>query len=132
MNPWIIIGIPIAGIVFLVDYLMRRKKWNSNTTLEKVSLIINMASVVPYMILSAFGMLMGILGCGSETVFGYYLYKVTLVMAGIYFFVALGTVIGSLILRKLGKTKLSIWINVISIAYIVVVTIVNNIAGELL
>ena len=130
MNPWILIGLPVAGIVFLLDYLLRRKKWNNNTDGEKLSLVVNMVSVVPYMILSAFGVLMGIVGCSSESVLGNLIYDVTLVMGAIYVFVALASVIGTLILRKIGKIKASIWINVISIAYIAVVAIVNSIASE--
>ena len=118
--------------MFLFDYLLRKKKWNENTTLEKLSLIINMVSVVPYMILSAFGALMGIVGSGAETAFGIALYEVTLAMAGIYFVIALATVIGALILRKVGKIKASIWINVVSIAYIIVVALINSLASGLL
>ena len=132
MEIWIIIGLPIAGVILLLDYLLRKTKWNENTSGEKISLILNMVSVVPYMILSAFGMLMGITGNGSDTAFGDILYDVTIVMAGIYFFVALASVIGTIILRKLGKIKASIWINVIAILYIVLVSAVNFIASELL
>jgi cbb3-type cytochrome oxidase subunit 1 len=132
MNIWLILGLPVAAVVFLLDYLLRRKKWDANTAGEKLSLIVNMVSVVPYMILSAFGVLMGIVGCSSETVLGNLIYDVTLVMGEVYFFVALAAVIGTLILRKIGKIKASIWINVISIAYIAVVAIVNNFAGVLL
>ncbi len=91
-----------------------------------------MVSVVPYMILSAFGALMGIVGSGAETAFGIALYEVTLAMAGIYFVIALATVIGALILRKVGKIKASIWINVVSIAYIIVVALINSLASGLL
>ena len=132
MSIWLILGLPVAAVIFLLDYLLRRKKWNDNTGGEKLSLVVNMVSVVPYMILSAFGILMGITGCSSESVLGNIIYDVTLVMGGIYFFVALASVIGTLILRKTGKIKASIWINVISIAYIIVVTLVNFFASELL
>lgn len=132
MEIWIIIGLPIAAAIFLIDYLLRRTKWKNNTTGEKISLLVNMVSVVPYMILSAFGILIGITGNGTETAFGNFLYHVTLYMAGFYFVIALATVVGTLILRKLKKTKASIWINVISIAYIIVVTTVNYLVGEFL
>ena len=132
MEIWFLVAMPIAAFVFLIDYLLRRKKWTDNTKGEKASLIINMVSVVPYMILSAFGMLMGITGNGSETPFGDLLYRVTLEMAGIYFIIAIAALIGTLILRKIGKIKASIWINVIAIAYIVVVSLVNDLAGSLL
>lgn len=132
MEIWIIIGLPIAGIVFLLDYLLRKTKWNENTSGEKTSLILNMVSVVPYMILSVFGIFMGITGNGTETVLGDFLYNLTIQMAGFYFVIAIGAVIGTLILRKIGKIKASIWVNVIAILYIVLVSAVNSIASELL
>ena len=46
MEIWIIIGLPIAVIIFLLDYLLRKTKWNENTRGEKTSLILNMVSVV--------------------------------------------------------------------------------------
>ena len=132
MEIWVIMGLPIAGIIFLLDYLLRRKKWSNNTKEEKLSLIVNMISVVPYMIFSAFGILMGITGNGTETALGNSIYEVTIVLAGIYFIVALAAIIGTLILRKIGKNKASIWLNVGALAYIVVVAFVNYFASELL
>ena len=132
MEIWIMIAAPIAGLIFLIDYLLRRKKWKANTLGEKTSLIINMVSVLPYMIMSAAGFLLGITGNGTNTPFGDLVYRVTIGMAGIYFIIAIAALVGSLILRKIGKTKWSIWINVIAIAYIAVVILVNYLAGELL
>ncbi len=131
MTIWIIIGAPFAGIIFLIDYLLRRKKWKDNTTGEKASLIVNMVSVVPHMILSAFGLFLGLTGNGNKAFLADLVYNITLYMAGSYFLVALGAVIGALILRKMGKIKASIWINVITIAYIVVVSLVNYLADVL-
>ncbi len=48
MYPWIVILLVTAVVVFGLDYLFRRKKWKDNTTGEKISLIINMLSVAPY------------------------------------------------------------------------------------
>ena len=62
MNPWIVISLIAATVVFLIDYLLRRKKWTENTKTEKVSLIVNMVSVGVYCFLSALGMLWGIAG----------------------------------------------------------------------
>ena len=132
MNPWVMIMFVMAGIVFGLDYLFRRKKWNDNTKQEKISLLINMFSVGPYIFLSALGMLLGIVSGGAETAFGEALNDATLVMAGVYFIVAIVAVIMSFILRKIGKIKASIWINVIALLYIVAVLGVNYLAGELM
>lgn len=56
MNPWIVITLFMAVVVFVIDYLLRRKKWNGNSKEEKISLIVNMLSVGPYTFLSVLGM----------------------------------------------------------------------------
>ena len=67
-----------------------------------------------------------------ETAFGEVLYDATLMMGGIYFVIAIAAVIASLILRKKEKIKASIWVNVIALAYIAVVLIVNSLVGKIL
>ena len=99
---------------------------------EKLSLIVNMISGIPYLFASALGMLLGISGSGAETAIGNVIYEVTLSLAGIYFIIATAAIVGSLILRKKGKIKASIWINVAALAYIVVVVVANYLAVELL
>ena len=132
MNPWVIILFVTAGVVFGLDYLIRRKKWKDNSQEEKISLIINMFSVGPYIFLSALGMLWGITSNSPETAFGEVLYDATLMMGGVYFMVAAAAVILSFVFRKRGKIKASIWTNVIAFAYIAVVLTVNYFAGKVL
>lgn len=132
MNPWVTITLVTAGIVFVLDYLVRRKKWKDNATAEKVSLIVNMFSVGPYIFASALGMLWGITGVRPESALGKMLHEVTLTMGGTYYIVAIAAAILSLVFRKTGKTKASIWINVIALLYIVVVLGVNSLVGKLL
>ena len=132
MNIWVTITLIAAAIVFAIDYLLRRKKWEENSKEEKISLAVNMFSVGPYLFLSAIGMLWGIASSSPETALGETLFDVTLILAGIYFIVAIVAVIGSIIFRKIRKIKVSIWINVIAFIYIVVVLTVNFLVGELL
>ena len=132
MNPWLFIALITSGIVFLIDYLLRRKKWNDNTKNEKISLIVNMLSVSLHLFLSAVGILLGIAGGWPKTALGHVLYNATLTMAGYYFIIALIATVGSLILRKFRKIKASIWINIIAFAYIILVLCINCLAGELL
>ena len=132
MHIWIFLVFVMAGIVFGIDYLLRRKKWKENTKLEKASLIVNMFSVGPYIFLSVLGMLWGIVSASPDSAFGAAAYDITLVMGSVFFIVALAAVISSLILRKKEKAKASIWVNVIAFAYIVVVLGINSLAGELL
>ena len=132
MHIWIIILFIAAGIVFGLDYLLRRKGWKNNSKKEKISLLVNMFSVGPYIFLSALGALWGIVPGSPETALGEVLYDATLVMGGIYFVVAAVAVILSLVFRIKGKLKTSIWINVIALAYIATVLAVNSLAGKIL
>lgn len=132
MNPWIIILLVAAAMVFILDYLFRRKKWKFNSKQEKISLLVNMFSVGPYIFLSAFGLLWGIVAGSPETVFGLILYKTTLMMGATFFAVAAVAVIMSLVFRKKGKIKASIWINVIAFVYIALVLAVNSLAEKIL
>ena len=132
MNPWLIIAVIGAGIVFLIDYLLRRKKWTDNTKTERTSLIVHMVSVPLYVFLSIFGLLWGIVAYSPDTAFGEALYDVTMTLGGYYWIIAAAAAIGSFIFRKIGKPKASIWINVIAFAYMAVLLGANSIAGKLL
>ena len=132
MNPWLIIAVIGAGIVFLLDYLLRRKKWADNTKTERTSLIVHMVSVPLYVFLSIFGLLWGIVAYSPDTDFGEALYDVTMTLGGYYWIAAAAAAIGSFIFRKIGKPKASIWINVIALAYMAVLLGANSIAGKLL
>ena len=132
MNPWVIILFTMAVIVFGVDFLLRKKKWKENSKEEKISLIVNMFSVGPYIFLSILGMLWGIVPGSPDTSFGEILYDATLMMSGTYFLVAGAAVILSLVFRKSGKTKASIWVNVIAFLYIAAVFAINSFASKVL
>ena len=132
MNPWIIIVLVTASFVFVIDYLLRKKKWKDNSKEEKISLLINMFSVGPHIFLSALGLLWGIVAGSPDTAFGVMLHKATLTMGTAYFAVAAVVVIMSLIFRKKGRIKASIWANIIAFAYITVVLIVNSLADKML
>lgn len=132
MNPWIVILLIGAAVVFAIDYAVRRKKWKDNTKPEKISLLLNMFSVGIYIFSSILGLLWGITGSGANTALGEAIYNVTLALAGIIWLVSTIATIGSFILRKKGKVKASIWINIFSLVYILLVFLVSYMAGELL
>ena len=132
MNPWIIILLLAAGVVFGLDYLLRRKAWHNNSKEERTSLLVNMFTAGLYVFLSALGALWGIVPGSPETALGEVLYDVTLTMSGIFFVVAAVAAILSLVFRKIGKLKASIWINVIALAYMATVLTVNSLAGKIL
>ena len=128
----IIILLVMAAAVFGVDYLLRRKKWKDNSKEEKISLLVNMFSVGPYLFLSAVSMLWGIASTSPDTDFGLTLYHATLTMASVFFVIAGAAVILSLIFRKMGKLKASIWVNIIAVLYIVIVLFANNLISHLM
>ena len=132
MNPWLIIAVAGAGIVFLVDYLLRRHKWTDTTKKEQGSLLVSMVSIFIYAFLSVLGMLWGIVSSSPDTAIGKTLYNVTITLGEYYWVVAIAVVIATFILRKTGKPKASIWINVIALAYIAVVLGVNYLVGILI
>ena len=132
MNPWLMITLVLAGIIFGIDYLLRKKNWKNNNKGEKISLLVNMFSVGPYAFLSAVGLLWGIVSNSPKTALGEVIYDATLMMGSIYFVIAIAAVIVSLILRKHGKIKASIWVNAIALAYIVIVLFANYLVGIML
>ena len=125
MYPWIFILLIGAAVVFVIDYAVRRKKWKNNTKVEKISLLLNMFSVGVYIFASLLGMLWGITGSSADTAFGQTMYDVTLVMLGFNWLVALVATIGAFILRKKGKIKASILINVIGLGYMILLFVIN-------
>ena len=129
MYPWIIIALVLAIIVFGIDFLLRKKKWKDNSKLEKISLIIHMCSGGPYVFLSGLGMLWGIVDSNPKTAFGEFIYNLTLMMGEYYFIVAVVTMVAAFILRKKGKIKASVWINVLSILYNIAVLSINGFVG---
>lgn len=132
MNPWFIIVLVGAAIVFALDYLFRRKKWEDNAKQEKSSLVLNMISVPVYVFLSVLGLLWGIAVGSPDTALGNMIYDVTLTLGGYYWVAAIAAAVGSFVLRKIGKTKASIWVNVIALVYFVAVMGVNYLAAEFL
>ena len=132
MYPWIIILFVAAFAVFAIDYLIRRKKWKENSKAEKISLLVNMFSVGPYVFLSFLALLWGIVHRNPESAFGKILYEATLTIGSFYFVVAIAAMILSFVFRKKGKIKESIWVNVAALLYIVAVLAINSLAGKIL
>lgn len=129
MEIWLVITLILAAIVFGLDLLIRRKKWKDNSKAEKVSLLVNMFTGGPYVFLSGLGMLWGLAGGSPATKFGEILYEVTLVMAAVFFIIALVAFVLSFVLRAVKKAKASTWTNIIALIYIIVVLAINTLVG---
>ncbi len=132
MNPWISVMLVSAGIVFLLDLIVRRKKWKDNTKTEKISLLLNMFSVVIYAFSSVLGVFWGIAGGSPDTAFGKLFYDVTLKILACNGIVSIVAIVGSFILRKRGKAKTSILLNLLAMAYMIILFITNYFAGAVL
>ena len=91
-----------------------------------------MFSVSVYAFVSGLGFLWGIVGGSADTAFGELLYEVTLKLLAFNWVVSIIAIIGSFILRKKGKIKASIWLNLGILAYILMMFIVNYFAGQIL
>ena len=129
---WSVICLMPAGIVLLLDYLFRRKKWEDNTNEEKISLIVNMIAAGVHLYLSIWGVFWPLIRVRPETAFGNTLFNTTLILAITYFIVAIVVTITAPILRKTGKIKASIWINIIALVYISLVLLVSYLTVRLL
>lgn len=122
MIVWIIPTLIFAGIILLIDFIVRRKKWSQNTKTEKIGLILTVVAAFPYIFCSIYGILFGIVGAqGTSAVMAALHNIVELCGKGIVF-VSFAAVIASLVLRKLGKAAASNWSLGIGLIYCAVIT----------
>ena len=110
MNLWITIGIFLALVYYLIDLILRRRKWSSNTKEEKISLVLGMAILSVYAFCSALGMLVGIVG-GGNSILAEVVHQATIAVGAVIWLLSLVSAIGSIILRKKGKARASIMIH---------------------
>ena len=110
MNPWIAIGLFLALVYYLIDLIVRRKKWSNNTKEEKISLVLGMAILSVYAFCSALGMLIGIVG-GGGSVLSEFIHQATIAVGAVIWLLSLVSALGSIILRKKGKARASIMIH---------------------
>ena len=122
MAVWSIPTLAFAGIVFLIDFIMRRKKWSENTKTEQIGLILTLLVSFPYMFSSAYGLLFGIVGPQGTSPFMLTLYEIVVLGGKGIVFVCLAATVASLILRKCGKATASNWSLVIGLLYCAVIT----------
>ena len=102
---WSVPALVFTGIVCLIDFILRRKKWNENTKSEKNSLILTLVVSAPYLICSAYGMFLGIVGPGGSSPFRLALYEVVLFAGMATWIVCLLATVASIVLRKMGRIK---------------------------
>ena len=120
MSAWIGVCLFFTGIVVLIDYILRRKKWSENSRSEKNGLALTLLASFPFILCSAYGILLGIVGPSGKSSFMIGLYNVVLIAGKATFLVCLGVTIASLVLRKIGKARAANWALVMGLCYCVV------------
>ena len=122
MMIWVVPTVFFAGVVLLIDFIARRKKWSENTKAEKTGLILTALVAFPYIFCSIYGYLFGILGPRGSSDFMVALYEIVVLGGQGVLFVSLAATIASLVLRKRGKASASNWALLIGLLYCAVIT----------
>ena len=100
---WSVPCLFFTGIVLLIDFIVRRKKWSENAKSEKTGLVLTLLVSFPYVFCSVYGVFFGILGPRSDSPFMKALYNIVLIGGTGTVFVCIIATIASLVLRKLGN-----------------------------
>lgn len=119
---WLVPTLGLAGIVLLIDFIARRKKWSENTKSEKNGLILTLLCSFPYLFCSIYGALFGIVGKHGTSAFMAVLHEIVVLGGKGIVFVCLAATIASLVLRKKGKAAASNRSLVIGLIYCAVIT----------
>ena len=119
---WIVPTLFFAGIVLLIDFITRRKKWHENSKTEKIGLILTLLVSFPYIFCSAYGSLFGIVGPQGASSLMATLHEIVVLGGQGIVFVCLAATIASLVLRKMGKALASNWSLMIGLLYCAVIT----------
>ena len=115
---WILLAVAATGIVWLIDFIVRRKTWNQNTQAEKGSLVMTFMFSFPYIFTSVAGTLLGKLDLGEKALS-------PIVVAAGYATpaVVIAGVLESIILRKQGKVAEANLAQIFAFGYCCVVII---------
>lgn len=130
MYPWIIVGLFLAGIYYLIDRVVRRTKWKDNTPEEKKSMTVGMVCMSIYAFFSVVGIFVGIVGAGHSELAQLF-HRLCVAMGAAAWAVALGVTLVSIWLRKKQKTKASTLIHILGVGYMVLLVAVMAISDFL-
>ena len=122
---WCVPSLCFTGVVLLIDFIVRRKKWSENTKSEKIGLALTLLVSFPYIFCSIYGYLFRILGARRNSPLMKALYEIA-VAAGVgTVFVCIIATIASLVLRKKGKAAASNRVLLLGLLYCAVMTAVS-------
>ena len=119
---WIVPTLFFAGVILLIDFIARRKKWHENTKSEKTGLVLTLLVSFPYVFCSIYGSLIGIVGPQGESSLMIALHEIV-VLGGVgIVFVCFAATVASLVFRGRGKAAASNWSLLIGLLYCAVIT----------
>ncbi len=119
---WVVPTLLFAGTVLLIDFIVRRKKWQENTKNEKIGLVLTLLVSFPYIFCSIYGALIDIVGAQGTSSLMITLHEIVVLGGKGVVFICLAATIASLILRKCGKAAASNWSLLIGFLYCAVIT----------
>ena len=119
---WIVPTLIFAGVVLLIDFIARKKKWNENTKSEKIGLILTLLVSFPYIFCSIYGSLFGIVGAQGASSLMIALHEIVVLGGKGIVFVCLAATFASLVLRRRGKAAASNRALLIGLLYCAVIT----------
>lgn len=119
---WIVPTLFFAGVVLLIDFIVRRKKWHENTKTEKTGLVLTLLVSFPYIFCSIYGSLFGIGGPQGASSLMIALHEIVVLGGQSIFWVCLAATIASLVLRRREKAAASNWSLMIGFLYCAVIT----------
>ena len=119
---WIVPTLIFAGVVLLIDFIARRKKWRENTKTEKIGLVLTLLVSFPYIFCSIYGSLFGIVGPQGTSSLMNALHEIVVLGGKGIGVICLAAAIVSLVLRKRDKATASNWSLLIGLLYCAVIT----------
>jgi len=127
----ILISMVLMLLVLGVDQLLRLKQRKKRTKAERQSLLISVACVPAYVLMSFLGMLLAIAGPDIQTQFGGWMYEAAVMLGRFNWLVSLAAVAMGIVLRKRGEPQAGKLAQMAAMGYIAVFGILCVASGLL-
>ena len=127
----ILISMILMLLVLGVDQLLCLKQRKKRTKAERQSLLISVACVPAYVLMSFLGMLLAIAGPDIQTQFGGWMYEAAVMLGRFNWLVSLAAVAMGIVLRKRGEPQAGKLAQMAAMGYIAVFGILCVASGLL-
>lgn len=127
----IVISAGIMVLMLLIDQLLRIRQKSKRTRQEKQSLLIGIACVPAYVLMSFLGALLVIAAPDVQTEFGGWMYEAAVMLGRFNWAASLAAVVAGIVLRKRGNPQASKLAQLAAMGYIAVFGILCLSAGIL-